>query len=148
MGNIGSKTTVVNAGRLKWYYSNTSNEFVNLVRKRVEYHTPQKRLPISGGNIYYTMKSNNRFSVTVAYDSGEIGVGIPTSFDNWITAAAATAEVPTNAFLFVSTDFSGSNKTFTINAKITDFVSYGEAEGETLIDITFQIVDDSPSISP
>lgn len=145
---IGSKTTVVNAGRLKWYYSNTSNEFVNLVRKRISFKTPLKRLPVSGGNIYYTMKPNNTFSASIAYDSQEVGVSIPTSFDNWMTALAATGELPQNVFLFVSTDFSSATKTFTINAKMTSFESYGEAEGETLIDVVFQIIDDSPAISP
>lgn len=145
---IGTKTNIVNAGRFKFYYSSTSNEFVNLVRKRVEYNTPQKRLPVSGGNLWYTMKSNNRFTVTVAYSSDEVGVSIPTSFDNWITAISATGEVPTNPFLFITTDFSSTQKTFTINAKLTNFVSYAEAEGETVVDLTFQITDDSPAISP
>jgi len=143
---IGSKTTIVNAGRFIWKLS--SDEFILLTRKRISYHTPQRRIAISGGNIFYTMKADNKFSVTVAYSSGEVGTSIPTSFDNMITAISATGEMPEKAFTFVTTDKSSAAKTFAINAKMTDFISYGEGEGETMIDLEFQIIDDSPAITP
>jgi len=143
---IGSKTAIVNAGRFIWKLS--SDEFILLTRKRISYHTPQKRVAISGGNIFYTLKADNKFSVTVAYSSGEVGVSIPTSFDNMITVITATGEIPEKAFTFVTTDKSSTAKTFSINAKMTDFISYGEGEGETMIDLEFQIIDDSPAITP
>jgi len=143
---IGTKTKAVNAGKFIWKLG--TDEFILLTKKSVDYRTPQKRLPISGGNIYYTMKSDNKFSVSIAYATDEVGVTIPNSFDNMITALAASGEIPEKAFTFVTTPRDGSaNKTYTINAKMTGFRSYAEAEGETLIDLDFQIIDDSPSIA-
>lgn len=128
---------------------NDSNQTLAvLARKRIEFHKPQKRFPIAGGVIYYTMKSNNKLTFTVAYTVDEVGTSITESFDNMIKEVSATGEVPEKTFTLETSPQDGTTgKKFTQECKMTDLVIEGEGEGETIATVTLQIIDNNPTVT-
>jgi len=147
MADYGSKTSVVNAQAMYWNFA--GGKYLLLTNKRFSYRRPQKRIATGIGPIYFSMLSDNRFTVQVAYTTGEVGVGVPQAFDQMILANATTHEVPENTFTFTLTDRAGTPKTntWTLKAKMTSLDVSGLGEGETLVDMEFQITDDVPAVT-
>jgi len=149
MANLGVETEKVNAGKVKWFYAGGTDEYVALNRKMLEWTRGQKELPTTGlGVIYYSEKLRGRFVVVLAYTSGEVGNGVPQNFDQMITEAAATGEVPKTAFQWKLTDSASVVKTYTVNAKCIRLKSFeAGGEGETICELEFVITDAAPSIA-
>ncbi len=151
MPDLGTKNEAVNAGLVKWFYAGGSDEFVGLVRKMLEWTRGQTALPTTGlGVMYYSQKLRGRFTVILAYTTGEVGNSVPQNFDEMITEAALTGEIPETAFVWKLTDRQGTptTKTYTVNAKCVRYKSFeAGGEGETLAELEFVITDAAPSIA-
>lgn len=147
--SLGAETEKVNAGKVKWFYAGGTSEYVALNRKMLEWTRGQKEFPTTGlGVLYYSEKLRGRFVVLLAYTSGEVGNSVPQNFDEMITEAAATGEIPTTAFVWKLTDKSSVTKTYTVNAKCVRYKSFeAGGEGETVCELEFVITDAAPDIS-
>jgi len=151
MTDLGAENEAVNASKVKWFYAGGIDEYVGLNRKMLEWTRGQRAFPTTGlGVLYYSEKLRGRFTVVLAYTTGEVGNSVPRNFDEMITEAAATGEVPVTAFQWKLTDRQGTptTKTYTVNAKCVRYKSFeAGGEGETLAELDFVITDAAPSIA-
>ena len=148
---LGAENEKVNASKVKWFFAGGSDEYVALNRKMLEWTRGQRDFPTTGlGVLYYSEKLRGRFIVLLAYTTGEVGNGVPRNFDEMITEAALTGEIPETAFVWKLTDKQGSptTKTYTVNAKCVRYKSFeAGGEGETLAELEFVITDAAPTIA-
>lgn len=151
MPDLGAENEKVNASKVKWFFAGGIDEYVGLIRKSLEWTRGQAELPTTGlGVMYYSQKLRGRFIVYLAYTSGEVGNSVPRNFDEMITEAALTGEIPTTPFEWNLTDTQGTpvTKTYTVNAKCVRYKSFeAGGEGETLAELEFVITDAAPSIT-
>lgn len=147
MASLGASKEWVNAQALKWFIN--SDEYIFLTRKRLRFQVPQKRVGTGAGNVFFTMLPDNRMSVTVLYTTGEVGTSVPQAFDEMVMRDATTKEVPENTYKFTATDRQGSPATNTIThlAKCTMMEVSAEAEGEVIVNLEFQILEDAPVVT-
>jgi hypothetical protein len=146
--SLGSKSEVVNANVFAIFFGST-NEYILATRKEFDFRAEQKRVPTGAGPVYFTMLSNDRLLLELAYTTGEVGTSLPQAFDEMMKRNASTGEVPTNLFTIKATDRAGApvTKNHPINAKCTRFRGFAGAEGETLVSLELQIIDNEPSVT-
>jgi len=149
---LGAKGERANAGAVKWFYAGGAggDEYVALTRKDMEYTRGQRDIPTTGlGVLYFSEKLRGKFTVVLAYTSGEIGNSVPRNFDEFITDAAATGEIPETAFQWKITDASSGLKTITVLSKCVRFKPFSGVggEGEVLTEMDFVITDPNPVIA-
>jgi len=150
MGSLGTKLEIVNANAVLVRFGATPDDYILAVRKRIEYNSPQKRLATGAGAIYFTMLPDNKMRITTAYTTGEVGNAVAANFDEMIKRNATTKEVPTNTWALKFTDRQGTpaSNTWTHSAKVTQLIiDGGLGEGETLVEIVLQIIDDEPTVT-
>lgn len=146
--SLGSKSEVVNANVFAIFFG-TSQEYILATRKEFDFRAEQRRLPTGAGPVYFTMLSNDRLSLEFAYTTGEVGNSVPSNWDEMMQRNAVTGEVPTNLFTIKATDRQGSpvTKNHPMNAKCTRFRGFAGAEGETLVSLELQIIDNEPTVT-
>ncbi len=146
---LGSKSEVVNANFFKIYFG-SSEEYILATRKEFDFRAEQKRLATGAGPVYFTMLSNDRLLLELAYTTGEVGTSLPEAFDEMMQRSATTGEVPTNNFQIKATDRKNpgpTTKTHSMNAKCTRFRGFAGAEGETLVSLELQIIDNNMTVT-
>lgn len=147
---LGTKFEVVNANVFKIFFGAPgANEYILATRKEFDFRADQKRLATGAGPVYFTMLSNDRLLLEIAYTTGEVGTSVPQAFDEMMQRNSASGEVPTNLFTMVATDRQGTpvTKNHPMNAKCTRFRGFAGAEGETLVQLELQIIDNEPSVT-
>lgn len=148
---LGAENEKVNAQKILWFFGPGTDNYVALNRKEWEYTRRQVEFPTTGlGVLYYSAKIRGRFKVVLAYTTGEVGNSVPQNFDEMMTEAAATGEIPENAFRFATTDKQGTplTKDWDITkAKIERLKVHAAGEGESVYELDFIIVDAAPNVS-
>lgn len=147
MASLGAKNEKVNAQAILWKIS--GDQYILLTRKRFSYRRPQRRFPTGAGNLFYSMLPDNRIAVQVAYTTGEVGTSVPAAFDEMVKANATTKEVPENTFTFTATDTQGTpaSNVWTMAAKCTLMEVEAGPEGESVVNLEFQITDENPAVT-
>jgi len=147
--SLGSKVEVVNANKFKIFFGSGANDYILATRKEFDFRAEQKRLATGAGPVYFTMLSNDRLLLELAYTTGEVGTSLPQAFDEMMQRSNTTGEVPENLFEIRATDRQGApvTKTHPMNAKCTRFRGFAGAEGETLVQLELQIIDNEPSVT-
>ena len=149
---LGAKDERANASLVKWFYAGGIDEYVALTRKDMEFTRGQRDIPTTGlGVLYFSEKLRGKFTVVLAYTSGEIGNSVPRNFDEFIIALAATGEVPETAFVWKITDNQSTpvTKIITVTAKCVRFKPFSGVggEGEVLTELDFIIIDSTVVIA-
>ncbi len=149
MAILGSKLEVVNAQAVKVQFGPTPDDFILAVRKDMDWNVPQRRVPTGAGAIFFTMLPDNKLRLTFPYTTGEVGSAVPANFDEMVKRNATTKEVPENIWKLVFTDRQGTpvSNAWTMNAKVTRLHPFGLGEGETMVELDLQIIDDEPTIT-
>jgi len=149
MATLGGKLEIVNAQAVKVRFGGTPDDFILAVRKDLDYNSPQKRIATGAGPVYFTMLPDNKMHISFPYTTGEVGNSVPANFDEMVKRNATTKEVPTNTWLLAFTDRQASpdTNTWTHSAKVTRLHIFGLGEGETMVEIDLQIIDDEPSVT-
>jgi len=149
MGDLGAKLEVVNAQAVKVRFGATPDDYILAINKDIDFVSPQKRVPTGAGNIFFTMLPDNKMKLSFPYTTGEVGLSVPANFDEMIKRNSATKEVPTNIWRIEPTDQQGTPNTniWTQNAKCTRVHWFAAGEGETILEIELQIIDDEPAVT-
>lgn len=148
MADLGAKNEAVNANKFAVFYG-SSDEYILATRKEFDFRADQTRVATGAGPVYFTQLSNDRLLLEFAYTTGEVGNSVPQNFDELMQRSATTGEVPENTFTIKATDRQGSpvTKSHPMLCKATRLRGFGGGEGETLIQLELQVIDNNMSVT-
>lgn len=149
MATLGAKNEIINAQAVKVQFGAVPDEYILAVRKDLDYVSPQRRIPTGAGPVYFTMLPDNKMRVSLPYTTGEVGASVSSNFDELIKRNATTGEIPTNLWPLQFTDRQGTPITqkWSQSAKVIRLHVFALGEGETMVEIDLQIIDDEPTIT-
>lgn len=149
MAILGAKNEIVNAQAVQVRFGATPDDYILAIRKDMDWNSPQRRIATGAGSIYFTMLPDNKMHLTFPYTSGEVNAGVPANFDEMIKRNATSKEVPENLWhlkFFDRQTPTPTSNSWDMNAKVTRLHAFALGEGETIVEIDLQIIDDEPSI--
>ena len=150
MAILGAKNEIVNAQAVQVRFGATPDDYILAIRKDMEWLSPQRRVPTGAGPIYFTMLPDNKMHLSFPYTTGEVDNGVPANFDQMVKRNSTSKEIPENLWhlkFFDRKSPTPSSNSWDQTAKVTRLHVWGLGEGETMVEIDLQIIDDEPIIA-